>query len=92
MAMVAVLLCHSGDMKNENIFVFSEKKSERERWSYDGSWYLSTYDELDTTATLSLFRLKPTVSISPNRKRQIHFLAGTSLLIVMILTLEILGM
>ncbi len=61
MAMVAVLLCHSGDMKNENIFVFSEKKSERERWSYDGSWYLSTYDELDTTATLSLFRLKPTV-------------------------------
>ena len=68
MAMVAVLLCHSGDMKNENIFVFSEKKSERERWSYDGSWYLSTYDELDTTATLSLFRLKPTVpTIAANR-------------------------
>ena len=71
MAMVAVLLCHSGDMKNENIFVFSEKKSERERWSYDGSWYLSTYDELDTTATLSLFRLKPTVPYKPGHKRHI---------------------
>jgi len=75
MAMVAVLLCHSGDMKNENIFVFSEKKSERERWSYDGSWYLSTYDELDTTATLSLFRLKPTVAnrvsgLRPLKNRQ----------------------
>ena len=68
MAMVAVLLCHSGDMKNENIFVFSEKKSERERWSYDGSWYLSTYDELDTTATLSLFRLKPTVQSESENK------------------------
>ena len=63
MAMVAVLLCHSGDMKNENIFVFSEKKSERERWSHDGSWYRSTYDELDTRATIYGKIVKPAVKV-----------------------------
>ena len=45
------------------LFLFSEKKSERERWSHDGSWYRSTYDELDTRATIYGKIVKPAVTL-----------------------------